>query len=100
MNKDLQRFKMILSEKEFNRIEEQDEGTYVIDVHEFRRDETKRMINNIINLSTHPCTITVIHGYNRGTVLLEMIRKDLHNPKIVNITSAVYNPGKTFLEIA
>lgn len=100
MNIDLQRFQMILPKMQFERIKEDNEEGFIVDVHELHKGETKRMINNMINVTTQPCRITVIHGYNSGTVLLEMIRKELNNPKIKHITTVAYNPGETFLEIA
>lgn len=100
MSLDVQRFKMVLDTNQFNRIVEDEDNNYTVDVHEFHRSETKRLINNMINVVTHPCIIKIVHGYNRGTVLLEMIRKDLNNPKILKISTVAYNPGETYLEIA
>lgn len=99
MNRDIKRLKMVLPEREFERIEESEDG-FIVDVHEFHRAETKRMINNMINIIKTPCVITVIHGYNRGTVLLQMIRTDMVNPKIKKISTVEYNHGVTFLEVA
>ena len=100
MNTDTKRIQMILPTTQYERIREDRNDGYIVDVHEFHRAETKRMINNMINVVTKPCRITVIHGYNRGTVLSSMIRTDLNNPKIVRISTVDYNPGKTFLDIA
>ncbi len=100
MNSDTLRLKMVLPSDQYERITEDNENGYVIDVHELHRYETKRMINNIINLVQNPCRITVIHGYNRGTLLSKLVRSDLNNPKIANISTRSYNPGETFLDIA
>ena len=100
MNTDTQRIKMILPTNQYERITEDNDNGYVVDVHEFHRLETKRMINNMINVVQNPCRITIIHGYNRGTVLSRMIRMELNNPKIKRISTVGYNPGETFLDIA
>lgn len=100
MNTDIQRIKMILPTEQYERITEDKGNGYIVDVHEFHRKETKRLINNMINVVQNPCRITVIHGYNRGTVLMRMIRTDLDNPKIKKISTVSYNPGETFLDIA
>ncbi len=100
MEKDTLRMKLILPTNQFERIREDEENGYIVDVHEFHQAEAKRMLNNMINLVINPCKITVIHGYNRGTVLMRMIRTDLKNPKIRKIESVSYNHGETLLEIA
>ena len=100
MNIDTQRIQMVLPKAQYERVTEDEGIGYIVDVHEFHRTETKRMINNMINVVRNPCRITVIHGYNRGTVLLRMIRTELNNPKIKRILTVAYNPGETLLEIA
>lgn len=100
MVKDIQRMQMVLPKAEFNRIQEDREEGYVVDLHELRRDETTRLINNMINLTTHPCRISVIHGFNRGTVLQQTVRTAIKNPRIRKITTVDYNPGITYLDIA
>lgn len=100
MNVDFLRFQMVLPKMQFDRISVDEDNGFIVDVHEFHKSETKRMINNMINIVTHPCKITVIHGYNRGTVLSKMLRTELENPKITKISTVAYNPGETFLEIA
>ena len=47
-----------------------------------------------------PFILDVIHGYNGGTVIKELIYNDLKSPKIVGHRSPQWNPGETLLQIA
>lgn len=100
MNKDIQRMQMVLPKSEFDRIQEDKEDGYVVDLHRLKKNEGKRLVNNMINLTTHPCRISVIHGFNKGTVLQQTVRTDIKNPKIRRIITVDYNPGITYLDIA
>lgn len=40
--------------------------------------------------------LRVIHGSNRGTILKDMVRTELHHPRIQSILPAL-NPGETRL---
>lgn len=99
MNKDLQRLSTIFSSDDMNRITASEDGLQV-DLHGKSRHEAKVFINNIINLINHPFVLDIIHGYNRGTVLKQMIYKEKINSRIVSRTGVRYNMGETFLMVA
>ena len=103
---------MSLSEK-FAAIYYGDEGTriqisqknngelsVVVDVHGMKCRQAERFINNLINIARCQFVMTVIHGYNHGTTILEMVRNELNNRHIVNRYTDNYNRGVTYLAIA
>jgi len=97
------RLSMILTKGELERIsigEIKGQTRIRIDLHEMRCAEAKRTINNIIAINREPCVLDLIHGYNHGTALKEMIQTDLDSYRIVSINSNPYNPGETFLNVA
>lgn len=72
----------------------------VVDVHGMKCWQAERFINNLINIARCPFVMTVIHGYNHGTAILEMVRTKLSNRHIVNRYTDNYNRGITYLAIA
>lgn len=100
MNTDMQRFQMIFTEEEIARITRIDEHAYEIDLHGEHREEAKRFLNNFINVTRHPFILSVIHGYNHGTVLLEMLHSDFDNPRVTNMNVVPFNQRETVLCVA
>ncbi len=76
------------------------ELTMSIDLHQLRRKEADKLLNNVINVIQEPFSLEVIHGYNHGTVLQQHVRNNLKNRKVRDIRLVSYNPGVTFLQIA
>ena len=101
---DYERMTLVLSSKEMARITEGQAAAhtenYMIDLHGLKRKEAKRFLNNIVNLITRTTELRVIHGYNHGTVLKDMIREDFSNPKIREVRLSVFNLGETVLKVA
>lgn len=71
-----------------------------IDVHGLKCWQAERSIRNLINLARCPFTLTIIHGYNHGTAILDMVRNDLASSHIKSRYADNYNPGVTYLAIA
>ena len=71
-----------------------------IDLHGMTRAEAKRSIKNIIALSPIAFTLDVIHGYNRGTVIKDMIQEEELSSRVYHKWLAPGNPGRTFIEVA
>ena len=42
-------------------------------------------------------TMMLIHGYNNGTVIKDMIQYDIHNKRIVAKSVYMHNKGVTYL---
>ena len=98
MNSDMGRLNMILTKEDIDRIQEYPDRMSV-DLHGKNRKDAKRLLNNIINTIRHPFTMEVIHGYNHGTVLKDMIFTEEINPRIISKDAPVYNIGETILLI-
>lgn len=69
-----------------------------IDIHEMTADQAKRYIENFLR-RVNPAVkeVTIIHGYSSGTILLNMVRKQLKHPKIKSKVLSFVNPGITIL---
>lgn len=100
MGTDMQRFQMIFTNEEIARITKLDDHAYEVDLHGEHRDEAKRFLNNLINVTRHPFVLSVVHGYNHGTVLQEMVRTDFDNPRVVSMNAVPFNQGETVLCVA
>lgn len=99
------RFKMsmVLTKEDMDRIcirkEENKNVVLKADLHKMKYREAERFINNLIALNRDPFELDLIHGYNHGTVLREMIHNDLDNPRIKSKTQYLWNEGETLLSI-
>lgn len=96
--------KMIFSEAELKRIECNtviDGLAYVeLDLHGLTYKKAERMVANVICVNRGRFVVKVIHGYNHGTVLKEMIMNETISSRISKRVSPVWNPGQTFLTVA
>jgi len=70
-----------------------------VDLHHLTKKVAEKVLQSIISVNRFPFTLDVIHGYNHGTVLLEMIRNEFSHQRIQRIYSNSYNPGETYLVI-
>lgn len=70
-----------------------------IDIHNMRYAEAKKYLEQFLSRSNGNLKeITVIHGYSSGTVLQQMVRKDLKHRRIKRKIITM-NPGTTILEL-
>lgn len=99
MSNDMGRLNMVLTKEDINRIQEYPDRMFV-DLHGKSRKEAKQLLNNIINIIRHPFTIEVVHGYNHGTALKDMIITEEINPRIISRNVPAYNVGETILLVA
>lgn len=99
----INRFKMIFTNSEIERIsfDMKDENieTIKVDVHGLKCASAKRFINNIINLIMDAFKLIVIHGFNHGTAIRDMLRGNFFNHKVENLFCIVENDGVTYLVI-
>nr|WP_288732068.1 hypothetical protein [uncultured Anaerobutyricum sp.] len=99
----INRFKMIFTNSEIERIsfDMKDENieTIKVDVHGLKCASAKRFINNIINLIMDAFKLIVIHGFNHGTAIRDMLRGNFFNHKVENFFCIVENDGVTYLVI-
>lgn len=80
------RLKMVLTQSELDRISifEYVSGDTCItaDVHGMKCHEVKRFINNIINIVRIAFRLVIIHGYNHGTAIKDMLAQNFNNNHI------------------
>lgn len=94
------RFSLVLKKEDMARIHVKNEAEIFVDLHGLRTDEAIKFLNNIINLNKEECIIRVIHGFNHGTALRDMINNRFCNPRIRNRQVVKSNPGMTILRCA
>ncbi|MDD3106974.1 MAG: Smr/MutS family protein [Bacilli bacterium] len=69
-----------------------------IDIHRLTEQEAKeKLMETIKKAPGNIQKIVVIHGYNNGTVLSEMVRRKIHSKRIVDIIPSVGNEGETII---
>lgn len=98
------RLKMVLTQSEMNRIKisESRSGKIRItaDVHGMKCYEARRFINNIINIVRIAFQLVIIHGYNHGTAIKEMLAQNFSNDHIYEQFPDRRNQGVTHMLIA
>lgn len=98
------RLKMVLSTQELNRLKitETSDGLLRItaDVHGMTCHEARRFINNIINLVRVAFRLIIIHGYNHGTAIKDMLAWNFNNTHITERHPDPWNQGVTYMSIA
>lgn len=69
-----------------------------IDIHRLTEQEAKeKLLEAIKKAPNNIQKIVVVHGYNNGTVLLDLVRKKIQSKRIVDIIPSVGNPGETII---
>lgn len=97
------RFSYVFTKDEMERISCEDKNgvlSMTVDVHGMAALEAKRFIKNIIALIRVAFRLIVIHGYHRGTAILQMLHTDFSDPKLISIDAVNGNEGRTLLSIA
>ena len=96
------RMEMIFTREEIQRITEDIRNnvhTLTVDVHGLRVKEAKRLLNNLMSINREGYNICVIHGYNHGTAIKEMIHGKLNNPRMEEKKGGKGNYGRTVLKM-
>lgn len=95
---------LILTNTELTRISvnENSNGNICItaDVHGMKCREARRFINNIINIIHTAFTLIIIHGYNHGTAIKDMLTQNFKNDHIYKQFPDPCNKGITHMLIA
>ena len=98
------RLKMVLTQSEMNRIKISESLSGIIritaDVHGMKCYEARRFINNIINIVRTAFQLVIIHGYNHGTAIKEMLAQNFTNDHICEQFPDPRNQGVTHMLIA
>lgn len=70
-----------------------------IDIHNMQRTEAKKYLERYLSSANgNVKEVTVIHGYSSGTVLRDMVRRNLKHYRIKHKIVSM-NPGITILEL-
>ena len=68
-------------------------------VHKLKCHQARRLINNVICLLQIPFKLTIIHGYNHGTAIKDMLSTNYTNKHITKKYVDNNNPGITHMLI-
>ena len=99
----LSRMSFILAGDNLKRvsIEQRNNMNYIyVDLHGMSCKIANRVVRSIIAMYRFSFVLVLIHGFNHGTALKEMIRNSIENSRIKSITSPDYNPGITYMQLA
>lgn len=98
------RLKLILTTEELGRlviVESDVVGLFVVvDVHGMTCIQARRLIKNIINTANCTFQLEVIHGYNHGTAIKDMLAEDFKNSHVSEQHQDIFNKGVTHMSIA
>lgn len=100
MNNTTSRLSLILTKDEMNRLnikEEKGETKIIADVHGMSVNKAKKFINNIINVVRTKLELIVVHGYNHGTAIKDMLANVYTNSHITDKYQDEYNKGVTHI---
>ncbi len=92
------KLRMILTEEEIGRIQmniKNNETELTVDLHKLSVKQAQRLLKNIIAIDRGRVEMHIIHGYNHGTALKEMIAYDFSNPRIESKSTDKSNLGLT-----
>ena len=100
-----ERLSMIFTWDELDRVQireaENDSAAMIIaDVHGMKCYEAKRFINNIINAIRTTFQLIIIHGYNHGTAIKDMLADSFKNRHVYSQFQDQYNRGRTRMYVA
>lgn len=78
-----------------------DEGKMIVrvDLHHMTQRQVEKVIHDIILMNQESFILDLIHGYNHGTALKNMILNLVSNKRIEKKWVNPWNMGETFLEI-
>ena len=100
----ISRLALVFTESELSRISVQEppqgDTRITVDVHGMKCYEARRFINNIINIVRMAFQLIVIHGYNHGTAIKDMLAHNFSNRRICRKFPDLYNQGVTNMLIA
>ncbi len=93
------RLALIFTESELRRISVQEtpqgDTRIIADVHGMKCHEARLFINNIINIVRTAFQLIIIHGYNHGTAIKDMLAQSFSNRRIYKQFPDFYNKGVT-----
>ncbi len=99
-----QRLQLVFTQEEINRIKvvkpDVQHIQIIVNVHGMECFRVRRFIRNIINVVHKAFQLIIIHGYNHGTAIKDMLANNFNNQHIKNKYVDFHNPGVTHMQIA
>lgn len=96
----IDRMELVFKKEDMERIKAGKNGEITVDLHGLGTKESIVLLNNIININMDSCKIRVIHGYNHGVALKDMVNQRFCNQRITERFTSKKNPGITILSCA
>lgn len=98
----LKKMQLVFKKEDLARItpSKSKENQLIVDLHGLGTKDSLVLLNNIININRDACDIKVIHGYNHGTALKDMINGRFVNTRILDRVMSESNPGVTMIRCA
>ena len=94
------KLQMIFTKDEISRLSIKEKPQIIVDVHGMKCSQARRFINNIINTIRESFKLIIIHGYNHGTAIKDMLADNFCNSHIAEQYIDPYNQGVTHMLIA
>ena len=98
------RLSMVFTQEEINRLTISEIDEYKIqitaDVHGMKCSQARRFISNIINTVRVAIQLIIVHGYNHGTTIKDMLAENFGNTHVTEQHLDLYNQGVTHMLIA
>lgn len=99
MSEQVRKFEFVFSKDDMQRFDIMD-GELYVDVHGLSCPRARRLLKNTIALLRGNITIYVIHGYNHGHAIKEMLRNTQLSRRTYRVQYVDWNPGITRLIVA
>lgn len=71
-----------------------------LDLHGLTGKHARKVLQNVININRGEFVLSLIHGFNHGTVLKEMILEESWGGRVTDKKTNSWNPGQTYLTVA
>lgn len=95
---------MIMNQEDISRFKvgqsKSGETLISVDLHKLNKKKAERLLRNTININRSPFIFRIIHGFNNGTVLKNLVNHELTHKRIQDSFINIDNPGVTYLKIA
>ena len=95
----MKRLELVLSPSDMGRLRVVDEEL-LVDVHGLTCRQAMQLLKNVIALMNGSLNIDVVHGYNRGHAIKEMLKNDFLSKRVIRTESVAWNPGMTKIVLA
>ena len=96
------RLEQIFTQDELSRFaitEKQSGVRIVVNVHGLKCFQVRQLLNNLISVLRMKFHLLVIHGYNHGTAIKNMLENDFKNCHVTNMRPDPFNKGVTHMSV-